>query len=37
MFFALGNLSLESLYEDFQDQVYEDSNLSLLQQKGKYP
>jgi hypothetical protein len=37
MFFALGNPLLEPLFEDFQEQVFEESDVFFSGQQGKCP
>jgi hypothetical protein len=35
--FALGNIVLESFFEDFEDQAFEESQLFFADQQGKLP
>jgi hypothetical protein len=35
--FALGNIVLESFFEDFQDQAFEESQIFFAEQQGKCP
>jgi hypothetical protein len=35
--FAIGNIVLEPFSEDFQDQVFEESQLFFADQQGKLP
>jgi hypothetical protein len=36
-YFMVGNVVLEPLFEDLQDQVFEESQLFFVDQQGKSP